>query len=105
MAVNLKLTRMLWAWVLPAFCFALVCYFAYFSVYGQHGLLTLARTEAELSVRQTELAALVDEREKLETRVLKMRSDSLDPDLLDEQAREALGYAAPGEITIFDRTK
>ncbi|MBI1239551.1 MAG: septum formation initiator family protein [Alphaproteobacteria bacterium] len=94
--------RRLWSLAFPATCLALVFYFGYFGLYGEHGLLSLIRVTAEKSVREAELARLVAGRESLAHNVISMRAESIDPDLLDEEARSALGYSAPGEITFFD---
>ena len=40
-------------------------------------------------------------RRDLERDVALLRPESLDPDLLDERARAALGFAHPDELTIF----
>ena len=103
MAIRRRLRRILWASILPVVSFALIGYFGFYSIYGEHGLLTLVTLKSQLEVAQTERDAIRSEREKLARRVVRMRPDSLDPDLLDEEARSSLGYMAPGEITIFDR--
>lgn len=36
----------------------------------------------------------------LERKVLKLRPESLDPDLLEERVRLVLGYTYPDEITV-----
>ncbi|NWH08908.1 MAG: septum formation initiator family protein [Alphaproteobacteria bacterium] len=101
----MKTKRAMMSGALPLFCFALVIYFSYFGIYGQHGLITLVKTKSELELRQAELDDVVLQRERLERRVLLLRSESLDPDLLDEQARAVLGYTAPGEVTVLDRKR
>ena len=102
MAVSLKLRRILWASILPVISLALIVYFGFYSIYGEHGLLQLVTLKSELAVAQAQRGEIRAEREKLARRVVRMRPDSLDPDLLDEEARSSLGYMAPGEITIFD---
>jgi cell division protein FtsB len=54
-----------------------------------------------LSEREAALAELKAERDEKERQVRMLSPDSLDPDLLDERAREALGLARPDEIVIF----
>jgi cell division protein FtsB len=41
------------------------------------------------------------ERQTIEHRVSQLRPQSLDPDLLDERAREVLGFAHPNERVIL----
>ncbi len=80
---------------------AVLGYFLYHSLYGGHGL---ADHEAKLKALETveqELAAIKVEREQLERRVALMRPQSLDPDMLDEQARLALGFVRRDELIIL----
>ena len=42
------------------------------------------------------------EERKLAHRVALMRSDGLDPDLLDERVRDVLNLAHPDDLVIFD---
>lgn len=77
-------------------------YFAYHLVEGDRGLYAWVRLNHEI---QDAKAAATDAhvaREAAEHRVSLLRSDHLDPDLLDEQARAALNLAAPGEIVILN---
>jgi cell division protein FtsB len=93
----------MWGSALPAFCFALVVYFGYYGVYGQNGLISLVQISRDVELREAELAKLEIEKAQLARRVDQLGPKTLDPDLLDEQARASLGYAAPGEITVFDK--
>ena len=88
---------------MPVFCFALVLYFGYYGVYGQNGLISLVQLSRDVELKKSELARLEGERLHLAHRVHLLGPKTLDPDLLDEQARASLGYAAPGEITVFDK--
>ena len=47
---------------------------------------------------------LTAERATLEHRVTLLRPDSLDRDLLEEQARKMLNYGHADEIIVFDET-
>ena len=89
--------------VAPAIGFCVVGYFAYHSIQGDRGLVAWMRLNEHIEIARSELDGLRAERAALERRVSLLRPDSLDRDLLDEQARIVLNYARPGEIVILDR--
>ena len=50
---------------------------------------------------RVELAALEAQSGELERHVALLRSDNLDPDMLDEEARSALNMIGPNEVVIL----
>ena len=80
---------------------ATVGYFAYHTVQGERGVLAWLTLEKELRIAEANVAVLVAERSRLEHRVQLLRPDSLDPDLLEERAREVLNYGRDGELLIL----
>jgi len=86
----------------PAVFIALMAYFLYHAVQGEHGLLALKALDARADQLAPRAAALRAERRALEARVALMQPDNIDPDLLDEEVRRRLGYVRPGEIVILD---
>ena len=68
---------------------------------GSHGLEAKARDDAEAAQLQVELAQLQDERGRWERRVESMRSESVDRDLLDEEARAVLDRVGKDDVVIF----
>jgi cell division protein FtsB len=50
---------------------------------------------------QGELTNLKAERAQWERRVALLRSDRIDPDMLDERARALLGYADPRDLVLL----
>jgi cell division protein FtsB len=50
---------------------------------------------------QQELAQVKAERAVWERRVALLRSDRIDPDMLDERARALLGYLDPRDLTLI----
>lgn len=80
---------------------ALVVYFGYFAIYGKHGLVNWLRLEQEIASKQTELDRTRAERAALEHRVRLLRPESVDPDLLEEQARARLGLTQGDEVVIL----
>jgi cell division protein FtsB len=84
---------------------ALVLYFGYFAIYGKHGLVNLIRLQEEIALQQGELDRVRTERAALEHRVRLLRPESVDPDLLEEQARAKLGLTEPDEVVILKDKK
>ena len=84
---------------------ALVFYFGYFAVFGKHGLTNLMHLEEEVALKKAELDRIKIERAALEHRVSLLRPQSVDPDLLEEQARAKLGLTEPDEVVILKGKK
>jgi cell division protein FtsB len=80
---------------------ALVLYFGYFAIYGKHGLVNWVRLQEEVALKQGELERMKVERAALEHRVRLLRPESVDPDLLEEQARARLGLSQGDEVVIL----
>ena len=80
-------------------------YFLYHSISGDRGLLAMVRLDQELDKAQDELDMLHSDRLKQEHRVRLLRPESLDLDLLDQQARRLIGYMAPGEVALSPSPK
>lgn len=87
--------------VVPVALLCLMAYFAYHAVEGDHGLLRLVEKRDTRAALEADLAEARAVRGALERDVALLRPESLDPDLLDERARAALGFAHPDEMTIF----
>jgi cell division protein FtsB len=80
---------------------ALVFYFGYFAIYGKHGLVNWIRLQEEVALKQAELDRTKTERAALEHSVRLLRPESVDPDLLEEQARARLGLSQGDEVVIL----
>jgi cell division protein FtsB len=88
--------------LLFAACLALIGYFSYHAVEGDHGLHKRAALAEKIVRLDAELAALKLERTRIEHDVALM-TDRVrsEPDLLDEQARGLLGHVRPGDIVVL----
>lgn len=86
----------------PVLGFCVVGYFVYHSIEGDRGLLAYARLTERLSEARAQLEEIQAERKALDQRVSLLRTDNLDPDMLDERAREILNYSRPDEIIMRD---
>jgi cell division protein FtsB len=68
---------------------------------GEHGLKAKEKFDAEATELKTQLAALKDERARWDLRVASLKSESVDKDLLDEEAHALLDRVAKDEVVIF----
>lgn len=75
-------------------------YFAVNAFSGNHGLRAKLQLEEQVTELTGELRGVEQERKQWERRVALLRSDRLDPDLLDERARAELQYLHPREVTL-----
>ena len=88
--------------VLLAVCLALIAYFSYHAVEGDHGLHRRAALAKKIALLEAELAALKRERQHIEHEVALLTTRArAEPDALDEQARALLNYAHPDDIVIL----
>jgi cell division protein FtsB len=77
---------------------AIVGYFSANAYTGQYGLNARQELDQEIVALTSELARLKRERADGEQRVSLLRSDRVDPDMLDERARYQLEYANPHDL-------
>lgn len=75
-------------------------YFAFASVQGEYGLFRRLQIEAELSDLQAVSGRLDEELAVLRNKTRRLSDGYLDLDLLDEQARDVLGYLRTDEVVI-----
>ena len=87
--------------LLPLSCLFILGYFAYHAVEGDYGLFALGKLKERVALLDAELAETRAAREQLERHVALMRPESLDRDMIDERAREALNMADAKDIVIF----
>jgi cell division protein FtsB len=89
--------------VLGLYLFAalFVGYFAVNAFTGNHGLRAQQDLDQQLAAMQGELAQAKAERALWDRRVALLRTDRIDPDMLDERARALLGLADPRDLTLL----
>ena len=75
-------------------------YFGVNAYSGNHGLRAKQDLDQQIAQLSGELATLRAERANWERRVLLLKPDSIDPDMLDERARVLLNYADPRDLTL-----
>lgn len=100
MRIGYSATRFFSAMIVPAICASAVAYFGYYTICGTRGLLALTDTRARLSVAEQQLAGITDDRKRLEHRIALLKPGAVDPDLVEELARQQLLGSAPGQIAV-----
>lgn len=84
----------------PVLGILLTGYFGYHLVEGDRGLRAWVRVSQELRQAKAELAVVSAQHDELQHRVMHMRANHVDPDLLDSQIRKTLDVLRPDEIVI-----
>lgn len=92
--------------VLTALCLymvaaALIGYFGINAFTGNRGLTAKQDIDRQLAELTAEIGRLKAERNVWARRVSLLRSDRIDPDMLDERARVLLNYAHPNDVILF----
>ena len=88
--------------LLFAVCLALIGYFSYHAVEGNHGLHKRTTLAERIEKLEAELAVLRQERLRIEHDVALMTDRvQAEPDMLDEQARGLLNQVRPGDIVVL----
>jgi cell division protein FtsB len=82
---------------------AVVGYFAFHAFNGDHGIFANARYEERVAGLKARLAGLKAQRQALEHRTALLKPESLDPDMLEEQARETLNLAHPRDVMVMKK--
>lgn len=76
-------------------------YFGYHAVQGERGFLAYLHLSQQLAEAEVVAAAVAAERDELGGKVDRLRSGSLDPDLLEERARVLLNYGYAEETVVL----
>jgi len=92
---------------LGLYCLAalFIGYFGINAYTGDHGLKARQSLDHEIADLGRALDAAKAERARWERRVALLKSDQIDPDMLDERARALLNYADPRDVTFLLKTR
>lgn len=82
-------------------CIALLSYFIWQAELGPRGFHYQTKLQAQGLKLTTDLETLKQQRKLLEEKVAELRPDSIDPDLLDEMARQSLNFASPEQYLVY----
>lgn len=88
----------------PTLAVSLFAYFAYHAIEGDRGLLAWMQLTQDVESTQAELDKMVHAREALDHQTYLLRSEALDPDMLDERARAVLGLVRKDDVIIASPT-
>ena len=86
--------------VLYAVSGSVTSYFVWHAVNGERGLKTQDENQTQMAALSEQLDSLRKERMSWERRVEMMRAESVDRDLLDEEARIMLGRVNKNDLVI-----
>ena len=84
-------------------CLGLTAYFGHHAVAGRHGLEARHRLLARAPALEQQFAALDEVRQRLKVEVSLLTSDMPSRDLVEEIAREVLGYVLSTEVVWIGR--
>src|SRR5579872_6459308 len=101
MVTHRRRRAILTALVLYTFAALFIGYFAVNAFTGNHGLRAQKDLDQQIGAMQSELANLKTERAMWDRRVALLRSDKIDPDMLDERARALLAYGDPRDLILL----
>lgn len=89
---------------LPVLTALVLTYFSFHAVNGRYGYRALQTEQIRLVELKEQRKILLDERKMMRDRASLLRLAAIDADLLDERARQLLGYVRSDELLIyFDR--
>ncbi|WP_417691705.1 FtsB family cell division protein [Roseibium sp.] len=90
--------------IIPAAALSVLAYYGFHALNGELGLVGRARIERQEKLLQAELDGLVKERNSYIAKVTLLRPESLDPDMMDERARQSLNLVQGDELVILRRS-
>ena len=87
--------------IVPTIALSFLAYFAFHAQSGKYGLESKKVLVQDLADSQARFDKLSADRERLEKRVQLLHDGTLERDMIDERARQALNLSAADEITIL----
>src|SRR5579885_3166151 len=100
MVTRKRLRSVLNALALYVLAGLLIGYFGVNAYSGDRGLKAKEDIDRQIAALSAELQRLKLEHTQWERRIALLKSDALDPDMLDERARALLDYVDPKELTL-----
>jgi cell division protein FtsB len=81
-------------------CLGLTAYFAHHAFNGRHGLEARSRLIERSALLEFEIKSLEAVRAKLQRDVALLTPQQPDPDIVEEIAREVLGFVRPDDVVV-----
>ena len=88
--------------VVTCACLSLLGFFAWHAWEGPRGFRFNEKLKGQSTQLTGDLTAILKLRTSFEHRVALLRPESVDPDMLDEMARQTLDVARPSELIVLD---
>jgi cell division protein FtsB len=104
MVTRARLKSILTGLALYTMAAAIVGYFGINAYTGKYGLNARQELDQEIIALTSELARLKRERAQGEQRVSLLRSEKIDPDMLDERARYQLQFVSPHDLVRMNNS-
>jgi cell division protein FtsB len=101
MVVRVRLRAFLRFALLHLSGLAVIAYFGFHAYNGNYGITAQLQYDERKRDLQAELEDLTRKRQALEIRVALLRTDAIDPDLLEEKARRLLGLTHANDVVVF----
>jgi len=105
MVTRKRLRTILTALGLYALAALLIGYFGVNAFSGNRGLNAQQDIDRQMAVLGADLDRLKHERAQWQRRIALLKSDALDPDMLDERARALLDYVDSEDLTLMVDSK
>lgn len=105
MVSRTRLKSLLTGFALYAIAALVISYFGVNAYTGKYGLNARQELDQEIIALTSELARLKKERAEGEQRVSLLRTDRVDPDMLDERVRYQLDFANPRDLVRVNSQK
>ena len=84
-------------------CLGMTAYFAHHAFNGRHGLEARSRLTERSALLEFEIKSLEAVRAKLERDVALLTPELADPDIVEEIARDVLGFVHPDDRMVIGR--
>ncbi|HMN37806.1 MAG TPA: septum formation initiator family protein [Hyphomicrobium sp.] len=84
-------------------CLISSAYFGFHALHGRHGLDARSQLVERSTLLDFEIKSLEAVRTKLERDVALLSPDKPDPDIVEEIARDVLGYVRPDDVLVPER--
>lgn len=85
-------------------CIAVIIYFFFCGLFGQKGLVSYFSLQQKIDTQDAVKQELYNKMQVKKNMVEGMNVESLDLDLLDEEARRALGYSNKNEVVVYQNS-
>ena len=89
--------------IAPLIGLGMVAYFGYHALNGERGVAAWWGLKKEIARADQVSDQLAAQKAELEHKVALLSAETLDPDMLEEQARKVLGLGRPDERIVFDK--